>query len=258
MAGAKVGQQIVIPSNISNSIHIADMSDYSTWTEVGTGFVVTGEPNAIFNIGASRTWIVGDGGYVYFTNTPDNGVSVQDAGVATAQDLQCVHGADIFNLIAGGDTGALIVTSDGGNNWAAATSSPTVQTINAVWMRSPYVWFVLDNAGRMYYTDDAATSWVEKLYPLSGDGVMHDISFSREPGSPYGVLTATDGSNGFIFRTIDGGNSWYQLPDVAASTPTNVQLNAIAAGLTGNVLIAGGLKVAAADGIVILGSGVES
>ncbi len=257
-AGAKVGQQIVVVSNVSNSMHIAEMSDYSTWAEVGTGFEVTGEPNAIFSIGASRTWIVGDLGYVYFTNTPDDGVSVQDAGVATNEHLMCIHGADIFNLIAGGAAGALIVTSDGGKNWYAATSSPTVQTINAVWMRSPYVWIVLDNGGRMYYTKDAGTSWTEKLYPLSGDGVMYDISFSREPGSPYGVLTATDGSNGFIFRTIDGGNSWYQLPDVAAATPTNVRLNSIAAGLTGNVLIAGGLKAAGADGIVIIGSGVES
>ncbi len=257
-AGAKVGQQIVVPSNASNSIHIAEMSDYSTWAEVTTGFVITGEPNAIFNIGASKTWIVGDLGYVYFTDTPNNGVVVQDAGVATVEHLQCVHGYDIFNLIAGGAAGSLIVTSDGGRNWAAATSSPTVQTINTVHMRSPYVWLLGDAAGRVYYTDDAGATWTEKVYPMSGQGVVHDMSFAREPGSPYGKLVATDGSNGYVFRTIDGGNTWYQLPDVAAATPTNVQLNSIAAGLTGNMFIAGGLKVAAADGIIIIGSGVET
>jgi photosystem II stability/assembly factor-like uncharacterized protein len=185
---------------------------------------------------------------------PVDGVTVQSAGSVTTENLSQVHGSDTMHIIAGGANGALIVTSNGGKTWSDASSSPTVATITALWMRTPYCWLVGTSTGRMYYTIDGGVTWAEKIFGLSGQGAVYSFSFADHEDSPFGFLTATNGSKGFIFRTIDGGSSWYQLPDTEGITPANDRFNKVSAGPSGNFVVAGGLADDALDGIVVIGS----
>jgi len=250
---AKVGSNIVVVSNDSCSMHLADLDDLDAWTEVTTGFSAGNGPNAIWSRSSTQTWIVGDGGYIYFTSNPSQGVSVQSAGAATVQNLLDIHGIDSKHLVAVGATGAIVVTSNGGETWSDLSSdSPTVNDINVVWMRTEYVWLIGTSGGRLYYTKDGGSNWTEITFSLSGQGEVHGISFAGYEDSPFGFMTATDGSKGYIFRTLAGGESWYQLPDTETTTPDNDRLNFVAAGPSGNFVFAGGLKDTD-DGIVIVG-----
>jgi len=262
-----VGQLVVVPSNESESIHYADLSDLSSWSEVTTGFVGSAGPNDIFAISATRSWLVGDGGYVYLMTSPANGVTVQSAGDVTSENLNAVHADSSRNVVAVGDNGAIIKTTNGGTTWALVTS-PTVYNINTVWMRSQYVWLIGDDGGYVWYTRDAGSTWAEAQFPMRGQGEVYDISFARRNDSPYGFMVATKTFTedmgealGYIFRTIDGGDTWYQLPDVEAVTPFNRGLLACSAGRSGNFVVAGGRKYWEAeeagtgdDGIILLGT----
>jgi len=64
------------------------------------------------------------------------------------------------------------------------------------------------------------------------------------------------GSAGRLFRTIDGGYSWYVLPEGTGSIPSNYQLNSIALCDDPNIVYAGGLETNSGDydGILIVGA----
>jgi photosystem II stability/assembly factor-like uncharacterized protein len=60
---------------------------------------------------------------------------------------------------------------------------------------------------------------------------------------------------GRVLRTVDGGQSWYVLPEGAGTIPANDTINAIAAcGEDVNVVYTGGLADNATDGILVKGA----
>lgn len=251
-----VGTNLVVVSEQSASIHYAAIADIldgdETWAEVSTGFVGGGEPRKIFSLGRTFTWIVGAGGYVYFSDDVTSGVTVQSAGSVTVQDLNAIHGADELNLVAVGDSNAVLVTSNGGSTWASVTGPDVGVNLNAVWVKSKDVWFVGTAGGKLWYTTDAGGSWTEKSFPGGGAGVVRDIAFSTANVGYMAHDTATP--RGRILRTIDGGFSWQTIPESSTSVtmPANDRFNAVAACADDpNVVYGGGLADNATDGILV-------
>lgn len=254
---AVVGDKLVVVSEDSASLHIADKSDLDSWSEVTTGIVVGGAPRSIFVLNSTAVWLVGVGGYVYFSDDISSGVEEQDDGTASGdEDLRDIHMSNSQQGVAVGETGAVIFTSNGGVTWSAATTSPTVSIINCVWARTPYIWMIGTADGRIYYTRNQGTTWTEQSFAGSGAGQVRDIVFAGD-GISDGVIgymshdTATPRAR--IFRSIDNGASWYTLPEGAATLPLADQLNSLAAGGDGNFIVAGGLADDGSDGIVIVG-----
>lgn len=251
-----VGVYVVVVSQESGSLHYALINDIlegsATWLEVTTGFVGGGEPRKIMSIDPTHTWIVGAGGYVYFASDPTSGVSVQDAGAATTQQLNAIHGIDNENLVAVGNSNAVIFTADGGTNWSSVTGPAVGVNLNAVWMVSANVWWVGTAGGRLYYTINAGSTWVEKSFPGSAAGSVRDIVFSTPSVGWMAHSTATPA--GRILRTIDGGYSWYVAPEeVTQSIPANDYIGALAACVDPNKIFGGGLGDDAVDGIIVQG-----
>lgn len=253
---ACVGIYLVVVSTESNSLHYAEIADIldgtEVWAEVTTGFVVGGEPRDIFSLGSSSTWIVGAGGYVYFTADPTGGVTVQTAGGVVTDPLNAIHGIDILNLVAVGNSNAVIYTRDGGSTWASVTGPAVGVNLNTVWMASETEWWVGSAAGNLYYTRDSGVSWSTKTFSGSGAGVVRDIVFVT-PSVGY-MAHDTAAAAGRIFRTIDGGYSWYIMPEGTASIPTNDKINAVAICTDPNIIYAGGLGGNAIDGIIVKAS----
>lgn len=254
---ACVGINLVVISEDSESLHYAPSADIldgtETWTEVATGFVATKGPLAIFSADPQHTWIVGEGGYVYFTEDPTAGVEVQDAGVSTVQDLKAIHGVDALHLVAVGVSNAVLVTDNGGETWAAITGPAVGVTLNTVWMHSLTTWFVGTADGKLWYTQDEGDTWVEKTFPGSGAGVVYDIQFSTPTVGWMAHATATPA--GRILRTVDGGNSWYVAPENNTSIPTNDAVKALAVCPDNvNLIFGAGLAGNAIDGVIIKGA----
>jgi len=255
---ACVGIYLVVISNGDCSLHYAELADIlagtEIWTEVTTGLVCpAGAPNAIFSISAAFSWLVGDGGYIYFSSDPTAGVSVQSAGIATTEDLLDIHGCDELNLVAVGGNGAVVYTENGGDTWAAASDSPAAVDLNTVWVVSKYVWWVGASDGRLWYTRDAGVTWTEKAFNGSGTGEVQKIWFST-PTVGY-LAHTTAAPKGRILRTINGGYSWYVLPEGAATFPGNDAINdVVGCGENPNFVFGGGLSDVSTDGFAVIAS----
>lgn len=255
-AGSKivcVGDYAVVLSADSESLHYTDLSNLVAgsvaWTEVTTGFVATKGPLAASSLGATETWIVGEGGYVYFMDDPTAGVEVSSGGTATTEDLNAVHAIDSLNVVAVGAANTVINTRNGGISWQSITGPAVGVVLNAVWMRSALEWFVGAANGSLYYTVDGGTTWTEKTFFGSGSGVVRDIVFVT-PSVGY-LAHNTSAPAGRILRTIDGGRSWYVLPEGAGSIPTNDYVKALAVCDDPNIVYGGGLGGNAVDGFLV-------
>lgn len=255
---ACIGENLVVVSNDAGSLNYADTDDIllgtETWVEVATGFIGGGEPNALWSISARDTWIVGDGGYIYYTSDPTAGVSVQDEGVATTQNLADVHAYDSQNVVAVGASNAVVYTNDGGGTWASVTGPATGVNLTAVWMKDVDTWFVGDANGALWYTNNSGTTWTQRFLPISTDEI-DDIVFPTDSVGYMAVRLSAPA--GRILATIDGGKSWYVMPEGAGSIPDNDYINSIgicsksSPSIAANTIYAGGLGADGSDGILL-------
>lgn len=253
-AFACVGNYLVVISQTGCAIHYALIEDIlagtASWATHATGLVCpAGAPNAIWSAGPVYTWMVGQGGYVYFASDPTSLVEVQDAGSATSQNLNSVHGIDELNVVAVGANNAVIYTNNGGSTWSSVTGPAVGVALNCVWMRSKMEWLVGTATGRLYYTKDYGVTWTQKSFPGSGAGSVTDIKFST-PSIGY-MTHVTAAPAGRILRTLDGGYSWYVTPEGSATIPSNQGLNALAVCVDPNIVYAGGITTVGGDGILI-------
>lgn len=254
-----IGSDLVIASNADCSLHYASIASIfagtQVWTRTATGLVcAAGAPNAIFSAGFGFSWVVGAGGYIYKITDITTGVVVQDAGVATVQNLLDVDGADELNIVAVGASNAVVYTRNGGSIWASVTGPAVGVALNAVWVKSQLEWFVGTAGGKLFFTNNGGITWTEIAFPGSGSGVVYDIAFNTDT---VGVMShSTSGLVARLLRTIDGGRTWYVLPEGTGSIPSSSQLNSIAACIDDpNIVYAGGLEVAGGDGMLIKAAG---
>jgi photosystem II stability/assembly factor-like uncharacterized protein len=229
-----------------------DDVDYDeTWTEIATGFV--GAPNDCDRaVGGRYLYVVGDSGYVYRTDDITAGVTVMDAGVATAENLNRVHAFSDDFVVAVGDDGAIVYTEDG-LSWGAVVGPVGAGTnLTAVWVQGDTVWMVGTSTGYLYYTVNKAATWTAKGFPGSGAGSVMDINFANMSVGYLAHVTATPA--GRIMRTYDGGYSWNILPEGTGTITANDRIDRVAACIFDqNFVIGVGLADDATDGVIVVG-----
>lgn len=250
-----VGTNVVVVSNASGSLHYASINDIldgiATWVEVTTGFDGAGQPNAITSVGPDRTWIAGDAGRIYRTIDPTSEVVEQADGSQTAQNLNAIHAFDRNNVVAVGNSNAILVTANAGDSWSLVVGPAPGVALHSIWMRSTQEWFVGSAGGVLYYTRNGGATWSTKGFASSGSGTVTDIKFASKSVGYFSHTHPTLG--GRVFKTINGGFSWNVLPEGTGLTiPENDGLNAVAPCTDNvNVVFAGGLGADGADGIAL-------
>lgn len=253
---AGVGENVVVVSNTGVCLAYAAISDFQNrvdpvFTKVTTGFVASGKPNAIFSLGR-KAFIVGDAGYVYYTEEPSAGVSVVDAGVATSSKLNAVHAFDDQNAVAVGNDGTVILTTDK-DSWDVTPAKPVGYGIHltSVFMKSKTEFWVTTANGKVFFTLNSGRAWTEKIMPGAAPTKMNDITFSKASvGFAVGIVS----SRARLYRTFDGGYSWIVAPESGGSIPASTEIKSLAACKQDpNLVILGGLNSNGTDGILILG-----
>ena len=249
-----VGGDMVIVAG-AGGIHINDFEDIldgtDNWVEITSGLVAAKGPLSITSVGPSHTWMGATGGYIYFTDDPRGGVSVQDAGVATIQDLEAIHALDKLNVVAVGDLNAVVYTTNGGSTWQSLTGPAVGVNLTAVWMYDARLWLVGDANGDLWRTSDAGVTWTEITLPITPTAV-NDIRFFDSVVGYLGVTVA--GPAGRMLRTIDGGQTFQTMPERAGSIPANDDINSVAVCASPNVVWGGGLGDNGSDGILVKAS----
>ena len=252
---AALSDYIVIVANSTDSIHYVDKSDLDgsttpAFTEVSTGVVAAGSPNAISQ-GGSTLWVAGDSGYIYKTTDPTAGLTVVDAGVATSENLSCIDALSDTVIVAGGANGAIIKSTNG--TTFQTVTVPEAATINTVLVIDENYWFAGTATGNLYYTLNGGTTWTTKTFTGSGSGVVLDIVAGA--GGILFMSHQTATTSGRILQSFDNGYSWIVLPQDSSTLPANDKLNALAACSDDpNFVVGVGLADDATDGFIIVGT----
>jgi hypothetical protein len=255
-AMACVGTNLVVVSEDTESLHYAPIADIlngdEVWTEVTTGFVSGGGPRCIVALGSNKVWIAGAGGYIYFSGNIESGVSVQHAGVLTTQNLNSIAAADENNIVVVGAANAVLSSASGGTTWSLLTGPTAGVVLNTVAMKNASQFLIGTAGGELWYTVDAGNNWAESAFTGSGSGQVRDVAFASKNVGYMAHDTATPA--GRIFRTIDGGNSWYILPDEQGQLiPANDQVTALAVCEEDvNLVWGGGVAANGTDGFLVV------
>lgn len=201
-----------------------------TWTKVTTGFVGGKQPTNILTLSPTEIYISADGGYIYKSTDITQGVTVNNAGGATTNNLTRINGNRTL-MVAVGAAGTIIVSYDGGNHWAAVAAtppagSPTWQSVEV----SGKGFFVGSlTTGQFWYTPDG-TNWYQT--PLDTTGTISDIYFVNA-NEGYFLFNPAIG-NGRIYNTFTGGRSWWNTSPAVEQLGGFTTLSRIAAPTVGN------------------------
>ncbi len=121
---------------------------------------------------------------------------------ATDQDLTCVYFADEQFGYAGGLTGTLIKTEDGGDSWYSLQNQST-STINAIYFLDADTGFIVGEEGLFRRTADGGFNWED--IPVS-DGVdLTGIDFVNDH---TGFAIGHSPEGGLFYKTTDRGVTW--------------------------------------------------
>jgi len=256
MDGVVIGDNIVYISNTSNSIHYTSITNLykntNTWSETISGFVADKAPNAITSVDSRHTWIAADDGYIYFCKNHKITVEVQDAGVATTSDLNAIHAFDTDNILAVGDSNAVIYSTDGGETWTSIIGPAVGLVLGACWMWSKDVWLVGEGAGgtgKLWLTVDSGVTWSQIGLPNTYVQIDKIVFISEAEG----YISARTAGESFILRTITAGNEWVVLPQGKSSVSIdNTYLTDVAiCSKYSNTAYAGGLADNGTAGIIL-------
>lgn len=225
------------------------------FTKVSTGFVAAGSPTDLYVASPREVWFCGDLGYIYKSTDITAGVSVISAGDATTENLNRIHGTE-ETIVAVGDNGAVIKSTNRGVTWTTTTTSPIAATLQALWVLSDKRFWVGSSTGYVYYSLDGGETWVSKAFSGSGAGAVQDIVFATNDVGYISHSTATPAAR--IFATWDGGYSWTNQAPRILNMPTYDHAYRVAvpiydAGIAANNVAVAGLAGNGTDGIILLG-----
>lgn len=250
---------VVLVSNgasaTQSALYYARLNDAGVpgaFTKVSTGFVANKLVRDGVVIG-SDVFMVGDAGFIYKSSDITAGVTVQNAALATTENLLRIKGDGSTGdtLLATGANGTILKSTNRGDSWAITSTSPvsTGVTVQAVGALDSYRYVVGTSAGNIYSTADGGLTWTIRPFSGSGAGAVDDILVLSPEVMYIAHRSATPTAN--VLSTWNGGYSWatssdhrfnglttFNKANRLAAPPTNDQTyraNMLAiAGLAGN------------------------
>jgi photosystem II stability/assembly factor-like uncharacterized protein len=178
-------------------------------------------------------WAVGRDGKLL--RSEDAGVQWAQQAIPSLVNLQSIAAWDAQHAVVVGNATTVLVTSDGGRQWRAASGLPSAgesQKLIRARIASPTQALVVGEFGAVFVTDDGGATW--RAIGKSEDVAWHDIA-----ALPERVLVAV-GEFGRIQRSTDGGATWSAVPSPVKSTLTALRFrdadHGVAVGLEGAVL----------------------
>lgn len=258
-----MGGYVVVLSDSGNAYHYAPIDDLlgtvGAWTAVTSGFVALNLPRDLWVASPNLAFIAADNGYIYQLSGVGQAVTVASAAGATTEDLRRINGSG-ETIVAVGANGAVVVSGTRGRTWGAAAGSLGVaDTVQAVEVLDPYLWWVGTDAGQLFYTETGGASWAEYAFSGSGAGQVLDIVAATPEVLYFSHSTAAPDAR--IFASITGG-AVFDLSTLTnqrrlVGLPTFDRANRLAVPTTGQLasraghLLVGGLAGNGTDGILL-------
>lgn len=223
------------------------------FTKVSTGFAT--DPTDMWVSNPREVWFSGIGGYIYKSTDITAGVVVADSGTVFT-DLTRIHGID-ETIVTVGASGVVLVSTNRGITWAAATTSPTASNLQAVAVLDTDRWWVGSAAGNAYYTLTGGETWSSAVaFPGYGSGQVRDIVFVNDEVGYIAHDTTVPA--GRLISTWDGGRDWTLTDPRIVNFPVVDRVNRIAcpdahASIAANNVALACLAGDGTDGTLLLG-----
>lgn len=183
--------------------------------------------------------VCGDAGKIYKSTDGGGGNwNWQEVTTITSNRLNSIGAITADIIIAVGEKGTIIRTSDGGATWEDKSISDTSIYFNKILISTFYPSFergwIVGTKGSVYRTTDYGNSWLSSVSGTTND--LNCISF-RSPDD--GVIA---GDNGTVRYTNDGGLEWLEDPYFNGITSNDIVSMARVDSNTANALVRGGLS----------------
>lgn len=272
---SEVGKAVVARGN--TLIVVTDLAYYvstiaangvpSAFTKITTGLTLPANaPNDAY-FGEEGLIIVGQGGAIYRTDDLLGGVKAADGSLsATTANLTRVRGNG-RRIVAGGASGALVYSDDGGYRWAPMLS-PGVVAITAVEVTpNGHVW--IGAGGTAYVTRSTGAVWETSSFAGAGSGVIEEIRFatpeigylSHTPGAGLGRLFSTpfggagtfNGVTGWAIASDSNNKRVLNLPTVFGAISRIAVPNTYNQDVAANNLAVGGTQTNTTSGMIYVG-----
>lgn len=196
-------------------------SEYAYSWDKGVTFSVVTTPTRVMNkaliVGGTKIWLVGQGGYIYYSSNRGATIALQNGGQATSQSLNDVSAADTLTIYAVGDNNSFVLTEDGGSIWSAKTG-PAMGVNNDLYkvlaIAGTNIVFVADEEGNVYRSTDKGDTWSTVLATGSSLAggirglVACDCNVIMAIGNSQDPYFYGSSGTGTAFQSVDGGNSW--------------------------------------------------
>lgn len=171
----------------------------TNWTLQNSG--TTQNLSDVFFVNNSLGFACGDSGILKTTNGGNNWTNV-----FSAAGLVNLHFPNSSTGYAGGGTNAgLYKTSDGGNTWNDISLNLANQNGGGIWFTSADTGFYalgnFSSSCKILKTSNGGASWDTVFATTSS----YWISYFYFPDANTGFAT---GNNGYVYKTIDAGNTW--------------------------------------------------
>jgi hypothetical protein len=103
-----------------------------------------------------------------------------------------------------GDSGIVLVSTNGGTNWNLR-SPVTSSNFRSIFSRGSGVAYVVGDSGSCFYSDDLGLSWESRTVPTN-----ENLNCGIGPVSGTSTIALVGGTGGVIFKTTDSGVNWIQ------------------------------------------------
>jgi hypothetical protein len=248
-----VGLYLVAVSQANGAHHWSLISNIeagvTSWTRVASGYVAGKSPRCIVSVSPTRTYIGGEGGYIYLMTDPKSAVTVLTDGSVTTQNVNDIH-ANGKLVLSAGDSNTLMHSPNSGETFTLKTGPEPGASLTAVWTIDKNIWWVGTGTGNLYYTVNGGTTWVEAT-PDPSLTVINDINFADDLVGYFAGQVGAGADAARIYRTVDTGFSWHNTTPHIIGLPSAERYNTVVACDYNNVLAAGRVS-AGGDGIAVI------
>ena len=133
-------------------------------------------------------------------------------------------------LIAVGEFGHVLISENGGDDWAQAQSVPTRNTLTSVYFIDNQTGFAVGHEATILKTVDGGNNWTLQYNEARGETPLMGVYFTD---AQNGIAV---GGFSYYFTTADAGETWQQRPLIEDSYD-DFHLNDVFADTKGNLFI---------------------
>lgn len=190
----------------TNEIYVTGIGDKiahsldggSTWTEKSTGVFANWKSTSFLN--SSLGFIAGDSDKIYYTT--DGGSNWTAVSVdASVTEIHKVFARSTTEIYCSAGSGKFFISTNAGLSWSPATQSPSKSILDFEFKTSTEVVGVGED-GSVFLSHDAGDHWSE--FQTAEKNQLNGVSLL----SPAGLTAIAVGDKGYMYKTLDGGNTW--------------------------------------------------